>query len=87
MARSKQEQTRLQGASGQLKPYKKLLLYFKSFVDMDTMENCFTSLQKANQTWNIPFTSLSNHLTSKTRSMKHGPPSALTHEEDLAIVG
>jgi hypothetical protein len=49
------------------------------------MENDFTSLQKANQTWNIPFTSLSNHLTSKTRSKNHRPLSVLTHEEDLAI--
>jgi hypothetical protein len=54
MVRDKQEQTRLQRANGQLKPYNKLLLYFKSFVEMDTMESGFTSMQKANQTWNIP---------------------------------
>ncbi len=54
---------------------------------IDVVESGFTSLQNANQTWNIPFTSLSDHLISKTRSMKHGPPSVLTHEEDLTIVG
>lgn len=51
------------------------------------MDNGFTSLHKANQTWNIPITSLSNHLASKTRFKKHGPPNVLTHEEDIAIVG
>jgi hypothetical protein len=54
---------------------------------MDVMENGFTSLQNANQTWNIPLTSLSNHLIGKKRSTKHGPPGVLTHEKDLIIVG
>jgi len=31
---------------------------------MGVVESGFTSLQMANQTWNIPLTSLSNRLTS-----------------------
>jgi hypothetical protein len=49
--------------------------------------NGFISLQNANQTWNIPLTSLSNHLVCKTRLTEHGPLGVLTHEEDLTIVG
>jgi len=54
---------------------------------LEAMENGFTSLRKANQTWNIFFTSLSYHLIGKTRSRKHGPLGVSTHEEDLTIVG
>jgi hypothetical protein len=54
---------------------------------LEARENGFTSLRKANQTWNIPFTSLSYHLISKTRSRKHGPLGVLTHEEEITIVG
>jgi hypothetical protein len=73
VARDKQKQTRLQGANWSL---------IKGYG-----YNGFTSLHKANQTWNIPLTSLSNHLISKTRFKKHGPPSVLKHEEDITIVG
>jgi hypothetical protein len=54
---------------------------------MDVMESGFTSLQNANQTWNIPLTSLLDHLICKTTVTEHGPPCVLTHEEDLTIVG
>jgi hypothetical protein len=54
---------------------------------VDVMENGFISLQNANQTWNIPLTSLSNHLVCKTRFTEHGQLGVLTHDEDLTIVG
>ncbi len=37
---------------------------------MDAIENGTTSLRKASRHWNIPFTSLFNHLYGKTRSKK-----------------
>jgi len=39
---------------------------------MDAIENGTTSLKKANRHWNIPFTSLFDHLYGKTKSRKHG---------------
>jgi len=39
---------------------------------MDVVEKGVTSLKKANYHWNIPLTSLSNHLNGKTRSKKVG---------------
>jgi hypothetical protein len=49
---------------------------------MDAIENGTTSLRKANKHWNIPFTSLFNHLYGNTRSRKHGLTCVLVVEED-----
>jgi hypothetical protein len=35
---------------------------------MDTIERGFMSLREASRYWNIPLTSLLNHLTNKTKS-------------------
>jgi hypothetical protein len=45
---------------------------------MDAMERGDTSLRKATKYWNIPLTSLSNHLNGKTRCRKVGPQGILT---------
>jgi len=49
---------------------------------MDAIENGTTSLRKANRHWNIPLTSLFDHLYGKTRSRKPRPVSVLTIKED-----
>jgi uncharacterized protein YdeI (YjbR/CyaY-like superfamily) len=53
---------------------------------MDVMEKGHNSLMRANKHWNIPLTSLSNHLNDKTKAKTRGPPSLLTNQEDEAIV-
>jgi len=53
---------------------------------MEVIKKGSHSLKKANQSWNIPLTSLSNHLNGKTRSKKMGPTNVLIEEEDVVIV-
>jgi hypothetical protein len=53
---------------------------------MDVIENGTTSLKKASRHYNIPLTSLFDHLYGKTRSRKLRPTSMLTVEEDHVIV-
>jgi len=53
---------------------------------MDAIENGTTSLRKASRHWNIPFTSLSDHLYGKTRSRKLGLIGVLTIKEDHVVV-
>jgi hypothetical protein len=53
---------------------------------MDTIDRRFTLLRKASQYWNIPLTSLSNHLTGKTTSRKCGPLGVLSVDEEVTIV-
>jgi len=51
---------------------------------MDPIENGTTSSRKASRHWNIPLTSLSNHLYGKTRYRKPRPasvPIILVQEE------
>jgi hypothetical protein len=40
---------------------------------MDVVEKGTHSLRKAIKTWNIPTSSLSNHLNGKTKSKEMGP--------------
>jgi hypothetical protein len=49
---------------------------------MNVIENGTTSLRKASRHWNIPLTSLSNHLYGKTRFKKLGPACVPILEED-----
>jgi hypothetical protein len=49
---------------------------------MDAIENGTTSLRKANKNYNIPLTSLFDHLYGKTRSRKPRPTNVLIIEED-----
>jgi hypothetical protein len=53
---------------------------------MDVVERGTHSLKRANKSWNIPMSSLSNHLNGKTRSKKMGPRRVLTNEEDSAMI-
>jgi hypothetical protein len=43
------------------------------------------SLKKASRYWNIPLTSLLDHLISKTTSRKCGPLRVLSADEEAAI--
>jgi hypothetical protein len=40
---------------------------------IDVVEKWIHSLRKANKAWNIPLSSLSNHLNGKTKYRKMGP--------------
>jgi hypothetical protein len=53
---------------------------------MDVVERRTTSLRKASRHWNIPLTSLFDHLYGKTRSRKVRPTSVLTIKEHQAMV-
>jgi hypothetical protein len=53
---------------------------------IDVVENGITSLKKVKRHWNIPLTSLSNHLYGNTRSKKLGLTSMLIVKEDQIVV-
>jgi hypothetical protein len=53
---------------------------------MDVVEKGVTSLKKAIQFWNIPFTSLVNHFKNRTKPKKHGSPSLLIDGEKIIII-
>ncbi len=53
---------------------------------MDAIENGEISLRKASRHWNIPFTSLFDHLYEKTKYKKLGPISMLIKEENQVVV-
>jgi hypothetical protein len=53
---------------------------------MDVIENGTTSLRKTNKHWNIPFTSLFDHLYGKTRFKKPKPASVPILEEDQVVI-
>jgi len=54
---------------------------------MEIIKKGIHSLRKANQSWNISLTSLSDHLNGKTRSKKMGPTNVLIEEEYVVMVG
>jgi hypothetical protein len=53
---------------------------------MDVVEKGHTSSRKVNMYWNIPFTSLLNHLNGRTKSRKVGLQGVLIEIEDGIIV-
>jgi len=53
---------------------------------MDVVEGGITSLRKASRHWNIPLTSLSNHVYGKTTFRKLGLVGVLTKEKDQVMV-
>jgi hypothetical protein len=53
---------------------------------MDAIENGTTSFKKARRHWNIPFTSLFDHLCGKTKSRKLGPIGLLIVEKNHVVV-
>jgi hypothetical protein len=53
---------------------------------MNVIENGTTSLRKASRHWNIPLTSLFNHLYRKTRSKKPRSIGVLIVEDNQVVV-
>jgi hypothetical protein len=53
---------------------------------MDAVERRTHSLRKANRSWNIPMSYLSNHLNGKNRSKKMGPRKVLIKEKDSIVI-
>jgi hypothetical protein len=53
---------------------------------MDVVERGTRSLRKANKSWNIPMSSLTNHLNGKTIFGNMGPGGVLIEEEDVVVI-
>jgi len=53
---------------------------------MDVIEKGTHSLRRVNKSWNIPMSSLFNHLNGKTRSRNMGPRGVSTKEEDSVMM-
>jgi hypothetical protein len=53
---------------------------------MDAIENGTFSLRRASRAWNIPMSSISNHLNGKTKSRKIGPRGVLTEKKDAIMI-
>jgi hypothetical protein len=53
---------------------------------MDAIENGTFSLCKASRAWNIPMSSISNHLNGKTISRKMVPRGVLIEEKDAIMI-
>jgi len=53
---------------------------------MHTIEKRFMSLRKVSWYWNIPLTSLLDHLIGKIMSRKCGPPKILSIDEEAIAV-
>jgi hypothetical protein len=53
---------------------------------MDAIENGTTSLRKVMKHWNIPLTSMSNHLNGETHNRKCEPTSVPTKGKDHVVV-
>jgi hypothetical protein len=52
---------------------------------MDVVERTH-SRRKAIKSWNIPMSSIIDHLNGKTISRKMGPKGVLTKEEDVVVI-
>ncbi len=55
-------------------------------LTMDVVANGTYSLQRAIMAWNIPMSSIYDHLNGKTRSNKMGPEGVLTEKEDVTMI-
>jgi hypothetical protein len=53
---------------------------------MDVVEGGLISMRKANKHWNIPLSSLLDHLNGKTSKKKVGTLGILIEEEDVTII-
>jgi hypothetical protein len=53
---------------------------------MDVVEREHTSLQNTDMYWNIPFTSLLDHLNGRTISRRMGPQGVQIEHKDATIV-
>jgi hypothetical protein len=52
---------------------------------MDVVERQVNSMKKANKHWNIPFSSLCNHLNGKTRCRKFYPLGFIMEENNVVV--
>jgi hypothetical protein len=55
-------------------------------VTMDVTERGTHSLRRANRSWNIPMSSLVDHLNGKTKSRKMGLGGVLIKEEYAIVI-
>ncbi len=55
-------------------------------IAMDVVERGTHSLRRANMPWNIPMSSLSNHLNGKTRSRNMGPRRVFIEKGDSTMI-
>ncbi len=55
-------------------------------VAMDAIKRGTHYLRRANKSWNIPMSSLANHLNGKTESRKMGPRGVLIKEENVVVI-
>ncbi len=55
-------------------------------MTMDVVERGVISMRKTNKHWDIPLSSLSNHLNGKTQCRKVGLLGVPTKEEDVIVV-
>jgi hypothetical protein len=53
---------------------------------MDVIERRTRSVRKVSKSWNIPLSSLVDHLNGKTKSNKMAPRGVLTKEEDVVMI-
>jgi len=53
---------------------------------MDVVENGTYSLRRASRAWNIPMSSISNHLNEKIKSKKTKQGDVLIEEKDVAMI-
>jgi hypothetical protein len=53
---------------------------------MDVIEKMTHYVRKASKSWNIPMSSLVEHLNGKTRSRKMGLGGVLTKKEDVIMI-
>ncbi len=53
---------------------------------MDVVDKKTHSLRRASKSWNIPMSSIANHLNRKTKFKKMGLRSVLTEKEDVTVI-
>lgn len=67
-------------------PYSHLWTNEALKVTMDVVERGVISMRKTNKHWDIPLSSLSNHLNGKTKCRKVGLLGVPTKENDVIVV-
>jgi len=55
-------------------------------ISMDVVEGGTHSLKRANMSWNIPMSTLYDHMNGKFKSGKMGPRGVLIEEKDSTMI-
>jgi hypothetical protein len=55
-------------------------------ISMDVIEGGTHSLKRANISWNIPMSSLYDHMNGKSKSKRMGPKGVLIEEKDSTMI-